>query len=127
MAVPSIFVFHNGRPLYKYNYSEYNLTSFTQTFSLLTGLCPHLIELCILILITLGLDPVNVTELTEADWAGPVPSEAVIGTNYYLVLAWVFSLACAAWHASKSQWLTWAVDNVRNAWREAEIQHEHEE
>ena len=38
MAVPSIFVFHNGRPLYKYNYSEYNLASFTQTFSLLTGL-----------------------------------------------------------------------------------------
>ena len=37
MAVPSIFVFHNSRPLYKYNYTEYNLSSFTQFVSLLTG------------------------------------------------------------------------------------------
>ena len=44
MAVPSIFVFHNGRPLYKYNYSEYNLASFTQTFSVLTGLSRVMIE-----------------------------------------------------------------------------------
>jgi len=110
MAVPSIFVFHNGRPLYKYNYSEYNLASFTQTFSVLTG-----------------LEPENVTELTAEDMAGPVPSVAVITTNYYLVLAWGFTLLTAAWHVSKSQWLTWAVDSVRNAWREAEIQHEHED
>jgi len=110
MAVPSIFVFHNGRPLYKYNYSEYNLASFTQTFSLLTG-----------------LEPINVTELTAEDMAGPVPSVAVITTNYYLVLAWVFTLTTASWHVSKSRWLTWAVESVRNAWREAEIQHEHEE
>ena len=41
MAVPSIFVFHNGRPLFKYNYTEYSLPSFTQTFSLLTGLEPE--------------------------------------------------------------------------------------
>lgn len=110
MAVPSIFVFHNGRPLYKYNYSEYNLASFTQTFSLLTG-----------------LEPINVTELTAEDMSGPVPSVAVITTNYYLVLAWVFTLTTASWHISKSRWLTWAVESVRNAWREAEIQHEHEE
>lgn len=110
MAVPSIFVFHNGRPLYKYNYSEYNLASFTQTFSLLTG-----------------LEPMNVTEPTAEDMAGPVPSVAVITTNYYLVLAWVFTLVTASWHVSKSQWLTWALESVRNAWREAEIQHEHED
>ena len=38
MAVPSIFVFHNSRPLYKYNFTEYNLESFTQFVSLLTGI-----------------------------------------------------------------------------------------
>ena len=126
MAVPSIFVFHNGRPLYKYNYSEYNLASFTQTFSVLTGLCKlHCQVECIPIIS--GLEPENVTELTAEDMAGPVPSVAVITTNYYLVLAWGFTLLTAAWHVSKSQWLTWAVDSVRNAWREAEIQHEHED
>ena len=30
MAVPSILVFHNSRPLYKYNYTEYSLAGFTQ-------------------------------------------------------------------------------------------------
>ena len=64
------------------------------------------------------------TELTAEDMAGPVPSVAVITTNYYLVLAWVFTLTTASWHVSKSRWLTWAVESVRNAWREAEIQHE---
>ena len=86
MAVPSIFVFHNGRPLFKYNYTEYSLPSFTQTFSLLTG-----------------LEPENVTEVTEADYLGPVPSEAVVTTNYYLILACLFTAVCGAWHASKSR------------------------
>ena len=69
----------------------------------------------------------NVTEPTAEDMSGPVPSVAVITTNYYLMLAWVFTLATASWHVSKSQWLTWALESVRNAWREAEIQHEHED
>ena len=67
------------------------------------------------------------TEMTDDDYLGPVPTVAVETTNYYLVLACMFTLMCGVWHVSTSTWLLWVVDTVRNAWREAEIQHEHED
>jgi len=110
MAVPTLLVFHNSRPLYKYNYTEYSLSSFTQFVSLLTG-----------------LEPQNVTEPNEEDWEGPVPSVAVKSNNYYLLLAFLFTLLCGLREFSKSPLAGQLVDTLRNAWREAEIQHEHTE
>jgi len=110
MAVPTLLVFHNSRPLYKYNYTEYSLASFTTFVSLLTG-----------------LDPQNVTEPSSEDWEGPVPSVAVKTHNYYLLLAFLFTLLCGLREFSKSPLAGQLVDTLRNAWREAEIQHEHTE
>jgi len=110
MAVPSIFVFHNSRPLYKYNFTEYNLASFTQFVTLLTG-----------------LEPENITEVSEDDYHGPVPCVPRQTTNYYLLLAFIFTLLCGLWHVSNSHCTRWLLDTVRNLWREAEIQHEHED
>jgi len=110
MAVPTLLVFHNSRPLYKYNYTEYSLASFTTFVSLLTG-----------------LDPQNVTEPSVEDWEGPVPSIAVKSHNYYLLLAFLFTLLCGLREFSKSPLAGQLVDTLRNAWREAEIQHEHTE
>jgi len=108
MAVPTLLVFHNSRPLYKYNYTEYSLASFTQFVSLLTG-----------------LEPQNVTEPSNEDWEGPVPSVAVKPYNYYLLLAFLFTLLCGLREFSKSPLARQLLDTVRNNWREAEIQHEH--
>jgi len=110
MAVPTLLVFHNSRPLYKYNYTEYSLASFTTFVSLLTG-----------------LEPQNVTEPSSEDWEGPVPSVAVKSHNYYLLLAFLFTLLCGLREFSKSPLAGQLVDTLRNAWREAEIQHEHTE
>jgi len=110
MAVPTLLVFHNSRPLYKYNYTEYSLASFTTFVSLLTG-----------------LEPQNVTEPSMEDWEGPVPSIAVKSHNYYLLLAFLFTLLCGLREFSKSPLAGQLVDTLRNAWREAEIQHEHTE
>jgi len=110
MAVPTLLVFHNSRPLYKYNFTEYSLASFTTFVSLLTG-----------------LEPQNVTEPSSEDWEGPVPSTAVKSHNYYLLLAFLFTLLCGLREFSKSPLAGQLVDTLRNAWREAEIQHEHTE
>jgi thiol-disulfide isomerase/thioredoxin len=110
MAVPTLLVFHNSRPLYKYNYTEYSLASFTTFVSLLTG-----------------LEPQNVTEPNPEDWEGPVPSVAVKSHNYYLLLAFLFTVLCGLREFSKSPLAGQLVDTLRNAWREAEIQHEHTE
>ena len=57
--------------------------------------------------------------------AGPVPSVAVKPYNYYLLLAFLFTLLCGLREFSKSPLARQLLDTVRNNWREAEIQHEH--
>jgi len=108
MAVPTLLVFHNSRPLYKYNYTEYSLASFKEFVSLVTG-----------------LEPVNETEVTAEDWIGPVPSESVKPHNLYLWLATIFSALCGLMEFSKSPLAGQLLTGIRAAWREAEIQHEH--
>lgn len=111
MALPTILIFHNSRPLYKYNYTDYSLAKYAEFVNILTG-----------------IDPLNVTlEPTEEDFLGPVPTKAVVGVNYYLWLACIFSLLYGLVQFSKSPVCERMVDTVRNLWREAEIQHEHAE
>jgi len=110
MATPTIIVFHNSRPAYKYNYTVYNLQGFTEFISLVTG-----------------LEPQNVTEPSPDDWLGPVPSTLVPSPPYLLLVAFLFTVCCVTRHLSTSQPVLHLLDTVRNAWREAEIQHEHEE
>ena len=37
MALPSVLLFHNSRPIFKYNFTDYNLASFSQFINILTG------------------------------------------------------------------------------------------
>jgi len=110
MAVPTLLVFHNSRPLYKYNLTEYSLNGFKEFVSLVTG-----------------IQPINDTDVREQDWIGPVPSVPVKPHNVYLWLAIVFSLCCGLLEFSKSPFAGHIVTGLRNAWREAEIQHEHQD
>jgi hypothetical protein len=56
-----------------------------------------------------------------------VPTVAVKSFNYSLVVAALFILACGLFDLSKTSVCRALVDTLRNAWREAEIQHEHED
>ena len=85
MAVPTILVFHNSKPLYKYNLTEYSLDKFIEFVSLVTG-----------------LEAVNGTTVQSQDFEGPVPSVAVEHRNLYLWLALTFSLLCGIFQFSKS-------------------------
>jgi len=108
MAVPTILVFHNSKPLYKYNLTEYSLDKFIEFVSLVTG-----------------LEAVNGTTVESEDFEGPVPSVAVEHRNLYLWLALTFSLLCGIFQFSKSPLARQLRAQVATAWREAEIQHEH--
>jgi len=56
---------------------------------------------------------------------GPVPTVAVKQFNYFLLLAYLFLAVCGLAELSKSAYFRTLTENLRNAWREAEIQHEH--
>ena len=63
--------------------------------------------------------------LTQEDMEGPVPTRAVAVTDYYLYLAWAFTIVCAVGYFAKSTYCQRFIESIRNNWREAEIQHEH--
>lgn len=109
ISVPTLLVFHNGRPMYRFNHSEYSLAKYKEFVVHLTA-----------------VEPENVSmQLTLEDYQGPVPTVAVKGFNYNLLVAALFILACGLVDLSRTSACRGLIDTLRNAWREAEIQHEH--
>jgi len=109
IAVPTVILFHNGRAQARFNHSEPTLQRLADFVSAHTQLTPT--------------TPLNVT---EEDWLGPLPSEPADVLDWYLVAAWAFIAACAAFGATKLRLWRRAADVARNWWIEAE-QHLHEE
>lgn len=109
IAVPAVLLFHNGRPMARFNESEptlQRLADFLQAQTLLT--------------------PAVTLNVTSADFVGPVPAVAKVTFNWYLALAWTFIAACALYGGFKARLWRRVADSVRNWWIEAE-QHLHEE
>ena len=108
LALPTLIMFHNTKPISKFNQSNYMLGNFSEFINTFTGLEPSL--------------PV---ELMDQDMEGPMPTKAVPEPDYYLYLAWLFTITCALGYFGKSSYCEWIIESFRSNWREAEIQHEH--
>ena len=50
MALPSVLLFHNSRPIFKYNFTDYNLASFSQFINILTGKILFIINILLSVL-----------------------------------------------------------------------------
>jgi thiol-disulfide isomerase/thioredoxin len=110
VALPSVLVFHNGKPVYGFNSSTHSLETYIQFISNYTGLKPEENE---------------AVQLIVEDYSGPVPSTVVDKFNYNLLVAYLFIILCVLVNLSKSTYVTSLTDTMRNLWREVEIQHEH--
>ena len=108
LAYPTLMMFHNTKPISKFNQSTYMVENFSEFVNIFTGLQPAL-----------------TVELLDQDMQGPMPTKAVPEPDYYLYLAWLFTVACALGYFGKSSYCEWIIESFRNNWREAEIQHEH--
>lgn len=107
VGVPTLKFFHNGRPVGKFNGTEYNIQSFSKFVHAITGQNPQ------------GL------LVTSKDFQGPVSSVVEKDTDYLLVLSWFFIIVCAIYYFTQSKWWKMIVEMVKNNWRESEAQHEH--
>ena len=108
LALPTILLFHNAKNFVKFNQSDFevdNFTTFVTTFT--------------------GIEPFGDIIVKEADWMGPMPTEMVPETDIYLHISWIFILICALGYFGKSPFCQNLMESFRNNWREAEIQHEH--
>ncbi|KAL4721629.1 hypothetical protein ACJJTC_013472 [Scirpophaga incertulas] len=107
IGVPTLKMFHNGRPVGKFNGTEYNIQSFSKFVNAITGQQPQGIL------------------VTSKDFQGPVPSVVEAETDYFLILSWLFIIVCSIYYFVQSKWWTMIVEMIQNNWRESEAQHEH--
>lgn len=112
VGVPTLLLFHNGRPIVRYNGSEYNLESFVKFIKRHTG-----------------IDPDENSVVTSQDFAGPVVSSPSKESDMFLIISWLFIIICSCYYFSKSKVWKWMVETVQRNWRESEqhAQHEHME
>lgn len=110
VGVPTLLLFHNGRPIVKYNGSDYNLEIFVKFIKMFTG-----------------IEPEKNFVVTSQDFAGPVISSPSKESDMFLVLSWLFITVCSAYYFSKSKVCKWIVETAQRNWRESEqhAQHEH--
>jgi thiol-disulfide isomerase/thioredoxin len=108
LALPTVLLFHNSKAIVKFNQTDYELANFVNFVATFTGL-------------EASADPV----ITEVDLVGPMPTEAIPETDIYLYMSWTFVIICALGYFGKSPFCQQIIEAIRNNWREAEIQHEH--
>ena len=110
MALPSLLLFHNSKPLMKFNGSSFNLKDFSTFLTLSTG-----------------LEAEGELTIDEEATIGPIPTKAVPETDYILYFSWIFTILCGIWMFAKSIFCRRIFESIRNVWREVEIQHEHQD
>uniref|UniRef100_A0A1B6M390 Thioredoxin domain-containing protein n=1 Tax=Graphocephala atropunctata TaxID=36148 RepID=A0A1B6M390_9HEMI len=110
VGVPTVMLFHNGRPAAKFNDSEYTLEMFSRFITRHTGIQPE-----------------EKMFVTSVDFGGPVGSVMAKETDYWLGLAWlVIGVVGGVGVAKSRMWLN-IVEAVQDLWRETEAQHFHTE
>ncbi|KAG8228247.1 hypothetical protein J437_LFUL015058 [Ladona fulva] len=109
VGVPTIILFHNGRPIAKFNRLEYTLPAMTNFITKYTG-----------------MEPEGVVNVTSADFMGPIPFTPSEEPDYILVLSYVFIAICCVYGFTKSDFFATIVETIKSNWRDAEAQREHE-
>lgn len=107
VGVPTLKMFHNGKPVGKFNGTEYNVHSFSKFVHAITGLNPEGVL------------------VVSKDFQGPVSSVVENDTDYFLVISWLFIVMCSFYYFTQSKWCKMIVEMIQNNWRESEAQHEH--
>ncbi|XP_054719619.1 thioredoxin domain-containing protein 15-like [Uloborus diversus] len=109
--VPNVMLFHNSKPVGRFNETTLNLEQFVKFIHKFTGLQHN-----------------GTLNVTSADMSGPVPSSIVKKTDYVLILAWAFTICCLCFGFLKSSICHRIVEFLKNTWQEAAAaQHEHED
>lgn len=101
VALPTLMLFHQGRPVVKYRAQEF-LHSFITRHT--------------------GIKPAEVTKHSNPS---PLPLTVQHQTDYVLILAWWFIISCAGFYFSKSELFRQIVEMIKRNWRESEAQLEH--
>lgn len=107
IGLPSIVLFHQGRMLHKFNTTQSatvtNMINFIQTH---TNLKPATANVVVTSDDFSPTSPLKVTMLEET-------------FDGYLLLSWMFIIACAVYYFSKSRTYQQIVEMINRTWRES--------
>lgn len=114
VGLPTIMLFHQGRPLVKYNGTEMTLTSLAKFVTQHTGIEPRLVN---------QKSSTTVLHYISDDFKGPLSNKVEYRTDYWLYVAWAFIMVCTCYYFSKSSLYAQIIEMIKRNWRESAAQH----
>uniref|UniRef100_A0A182MXT5 Thioredoxin domain-containing protein n=1 Tax=Anopheles dirus TaxID=7168 RepID=A0A182MXT5_9DIPT len=114
VGLPTIMLFHQGRPLVKYNGTEITLTALAKFVTRHTGIEPRLAN---------QKSSTTVLHYISDDFKGPLSNKVEFRTDYWLYVAWAFIVVCACYYFSKSSLYAQIIEMIKRNWRESAAQH----
>lgn len=110
VGLPTIVLFHQGRPILKFNYTSSTITNFIRFITKHTDIETNL---------TSG------AYVTSDDFLGPLSNRVEKEFDMWLYVSWMFIIVCACYYFTKSKLFTQIIEVIKRNWRESEAQHEH--
>jgi len=111
IGLPTIMIFHQSRPLVKYNETTYSVKNFIKFIHRHTNLEAY---------------SMNSAYVTSDDFNGPLSNKVLYERDIWLYASWLFIIACGCYHFSRSRLYSQIVEMIKRTWRESEAQHEHQ-
>lgn len=105
IGVPTIILFHQGRPITKFNNTlAATVNNFIKFIEKHTDLKATS----------------NKVFVTSVDFSEPLSSHLEAVTDYYLYLSWIFIIVCSVYYFTKSKFYTTFIEQLKRNWRESE-------
>lgn len=111
IALPTVLLFHQSRPVVKYNETVYSVKNFIKFIHRHTSLASN---------------SLNTAYVTSEDFKGPLSNKMVFERDPVLWMAWAFIVLCSCYYFSRSRLYNQFVDMVKRNWRESGAQHDHQ-
>lgn len=103
IALPTLMLFHRGRPVAKFNESHFTVYNFIKFIGRHTDIYPNTLKVFV----------------TSDDFRGPLPNNVEKDTDHCLWLSWLFIVVVLIYHFSKSTYYAQIVEVMRHYWRES--------
>jgi thiol-disulfide isomerase/thioredoxin len=100
-GTPTLLLFHNGRPVARFESGTYGVNNLIEFVTKHTD-----------------LDPVADVDVQDEDLLGPLPAAPADNVDFYLVLAWCFIIISSLYYFCKSSLGQRLFETLKRNWRE---------
>lgn len=103
IALPTLMLFHRGRPVVKFNESLFSVNNFVKFIGRHTDIEPITSKIFV----------------TSDDFRGPLSNKVEKETDHCLWLAWIFIALVICYHFARSKYFAQIIEVIKRNWRES--------